>query len=449
MKRLLAVLLAMAMGCGLLTAAGCGAPTAGPAPFVDESLSGEVTFWHSFIQGARLDALNEAIGRFEERYPNVRINAEAMTWGDFKKRWREAAASGNLPDLSTACNMHEVEELYAAGLLRPADEAIDAIGRDRFSDNVLAELTHDSVAYGVPYYSHAYVMWYRQDLLDQAGLAMPQTWDEFAAAARALTDPAKGTYGYALAASPDDYMATVCLNLYLRSRGEGVLDHDLRANLTSEAALEGIRYWADLARDCAPPGSLDDTVNEQAARFYDGTTAFDFNSGFHVLGVQGARPDLLESISCSLPPRTTADDDPYSTLVSHIPLVMYANGRDAKACEAFLAFLYEDENYLRFLDSVPVGMMPSIQGVASTESYQSNPLRQQFAEEESVIQDAMLEGHALGFEDAPNLHAGILTSSGVIERMFHSILEDGVPVEVAAQAAEDELNRLFDAADAR
>ena len=436
----------MAMACGLMVVGGCGAPEGSTAPFVDDTLSGEVNFWHSYVPGARSEALDEAIERFEERYPNVHINAETMTWGDFKKRWREGAQTGNLPDLSTACNMHEVEELYAAGLLRPADEAIDAIGRDRFSDNVLAELTHDGVAYGVPYYSHAFVMWYRQDLLDQAGLAVPQTWEEFAAAARALTDPEQGTYGYALAASPNDYMATVCLNLYLRSRGEGLLGHDLRANLTSEAALEGIRYWADVARDCAPPGSLDDTVNEQANRFYEGTTAFDFNSGFQVLGVQETRPDLLGSISCSLPPRMAASDGPYSTLVSHIPLVMYANGQNDEACEAFLAFLYEDENYLEFLDSVPVGMLPSIQGIASTEAYQSNPLRQQFAKEEGVIQEAMLEGHALGFEDAPNLHAGILTSSGVVERMFHRILEDGVAVEEAAQAAEDELNRLFDAA---
>ena len=122
--------------------------------------------------------------------------------------------------------------------------------------------------------------------------------------------------------------------------------------------------------------------------------------------MQETRPDLLGSISCSLPPRMAASDGPYSTLVSHIPLVMYANGQNDEACEAFLAFLYEDENYLEFLDSVPVGMLPSIQGIASTEAYQSNPLRQQ----------------------------------------FHRILEDGVAVEEAAQAAEDELNRLFDAA---
>ena len=436
------------MAFGLLSCAGCAAPVDPTEPSPDTSLSGEVTFWHSFVQGARAEALGDAIERFEQRYPRVHVNAEAMTWSDFKKRWREGAETGNLPDLSTACNMHEVEELYAAGLLRPADAVVDAVGRDRFSDNVLAELTYDGVAYGVPYYSHAFVMWYRQDLLDQAGIAVPQTWDEFAAAARALTAPEKGVYGYSLAASPDDYMATVCLNMYLRSRGEGVLDHDLRANLTSDVALEGIRFWADLARDCSPAGSLDDTVNEQAARFYEGTTAFDFNSGFHVSGVQDARPDLLDSISCALPPRMAADDGPYSTLVSHIPLVMYAQGQNAEACQAFLAFLYEDENYLQFLDSVPVGMLPSIQGIASTEGYQSNPLRQRFAQEERIIQDAMLEGHALGFEDQPNLHAGILTSSGIVEGMFHRILEEGVPVEVAAQEAQDELNRRFDAVDA-
>ena len=114
-----------------------------------------------------------------------------------------------------------------------------------------------------------------------------------------------------------------------------------------------------------------------------------------------------------------------------------------EATEAFLEFLYQDENYLAFIDSVPVGMIPAIKDIANTEAFQSNETRKQFAQEETVIENAVLSGNAPGFEHGANLQAGILTSSGVIEEMFRAIVIDDVAVEVAAKQAEDELNARF------
>ncbi len=34
--------------------------------------------------------------------------------------------TGDLPDISTTCNMYELEELYDVGLLQPTDDVIDA-----------------------------------------------------------------------------------------------------------------------------------------------------------------------------------------------------------------------------------------------------------------------------------------------------------------------------------
>ena len=49
-------------------------------------------------------------------------------------------------------------------------------------------------------------MWYRKDLLDAAGLEVPKTWDEFAAAAKALTKD--GVYGCSFPCGASDMMAT-------------------------------------------------------------------------------------------------------------------------------------------------------------------------------------------------------------------------------------------------
>ncbi len=406
-------------------------------------VQGSVTFWHGFTQGARLDALDQIIARFEQAYPNVTVNAEAFTWTDFKERWRSGAETGDLPDISTACNIYEVEELVDAGILQPVNSVIDGIGKQRFADNVLTELSHGQDIYGLPYYSHAFVLWYRSDLLQDANLAVPETWEEFAAAAKALTDPEKGVYGYAAALSPRDHLATIDLHVYMRSKGESLLTEDLKANLTSDVALEGIAYWADIYRSCSSPDFYDDTVEERSQHFYDGVTAFDVNSGFHITGIKNNRPDLLESISCVEFPFKQTGASAGSGIVTQIPLVMYASTQNQEAAEAFLTFLYEDDNYMTFIDSVPVGMIPAIKDIANTEMYQSNDVRKQFMREETVIENAVLSGNALGFEHGANLQAGILASSGVIEEMFRAIVLDDVPVETAAQQAEGLLNARF------
>ncbi|MCM1050179.1 MAG: sugar ABC transporter substrate-binding protein [Clostridiales bacterium] len=443
MKKTVALLLILVMAFSVVS---CGRMGNEEKTVADESLSGEITFWHSFVQGARMEAVERAVAKFEKRYPNVKLNVETMSWADFKVRWKEGLENGNLPDISTACNMYEVEELVNAGILQPTDEVVDAIGRSRFSDNVLSELTHGEQVYGVPYYSHAYVMWYRKDLLDAKGLSVPSTWEELYEAACAVTDEGQGIYGCPVSMSPKDFMSAINLHMYVQSGGGSLLNDDLTANLTGELALEGIRYWVKMYEDCSPKETIDYTVTEQAALFYEGKTAFDFNSGFHISGVAGSREDLLESISCAPLPRMNQNDDYYSAVVSHIPLVIYKDAENVEICKRFLEFLFEEENYIDFLDSVPVGMLPSIRGISSTEQYQSNDVRKQFAEEEAVIREAMLNGMALGFEHGPNLQAGIITSSGVIESMFQDIVQNGADVETAAKAAEDELNRLFEEA---
>lgn len=67
-----------------------------------------------------------------------------------------------------------------------------------------------------------------------------------------------------------------------------------------------------------------------------------------------------------------------------------------------------------------------------------------FAEEEAVIADAINAGSAIGFEHGPSSQAGLLTSQGIVEKMFQDILTNGTDIETAAKAAEDQLNEIFE-----
>ena len=62
-------------------------------------LSGEITFWHSFTQGPRLEVIQKAANKFMEENPKVKINIETFSWNDFYNKWTTGLATGNLPDM--------------------------------------------------------------------------------------------------------------------------------------------------------------------------------------------------------------------------------------------------------------------------------------------------------------------------------------------------------------
>ncbi len=440
MRKKLAILLA---GTVLAAAAlaGCGGKNKeSAAQDASGELKGEITFWHSFTQGPRLEVIQETADQFMEEHPGVKITIETFSWGDFYTKWTTGLASGNVPDMSTALPGHVVEMMDADALVS-VDDLVDEIGRDKFSESALSEGEAEGTCYSLPLYSHAQVMWYRKDLLEEAGLSVPATWDEFAEAAKALT---KGdVYGCSFPCGSSDLMGTRFLNFYVRSGGGSLLTDDLKADLTSDLAIEGIRFWLDIYQNCSPKDSVNYVVLDQANLFYQGKTAFDFNSGFQIGGVETNSPDLIDAIDCAPLPKLHAGDPDYGAETSNIPMVVWKNSKHPEVCKAFMKELYEKETYIKFLEATPVGMLPSISGISDTPEYQENATVQKFSNAVEVITDAMEKGTAIGYEHGPSLQAGLLTSQGIIESMFQDIITNGTGVEEAAKAAEDKLNELF------
>ncbi len=202
-----------------------------------------------------------------------------------------------VPDISTALP-NQVVEMIDVGALSPVDDVIDTIGRQRFSAAALNEGQKDGASYSVPIYSHAQVMWYRKDLLDAKGIAVPTTWAELKDAAVALNNP-PAVYGLSVPLGTNDMMATRYLNFYVQSAGGALIDASGRADLTSPAAIEGINYWVDLYKLTSPQGSINYNVLDQATLFYQGKTAFDFNSASTSVG---SRP-TPRTCSTTSPPR--------------------------------------------------------------------------------------------------------------------------------------------------
>lgn len=407
-------------------------------------LKGEITFWHSFTQGPRLEKIQAAADAFMAKHPKVKINIETFSWADFYTKWTTGLASGNVPDISSTVASQLVEMIDAEAVL-PVDKLIDGIGRNRFMANALTEMTaRDGKCYGVPLYLNTEAMWYRKDLLNKYNLEVPSTWEEMYKAAKIITDGENGeAYGAAMPMGANDMLATRWLHLYVRSAGETLITKDGKANLTSKTAIDGINYWVKVFKDCSPAEAMNYNTLDEATLYYQGKLCFDFNTGFHIGGVAANRPDLLQYVDCAPIPRVNKGDPEVGCETNTTPLVIWKNSKHPEICEEFIKFFYDEDRYVDFLLSVPVGMMSGLKGVTNSAIYQANETVKNFQHADKVL-NQMLEGStSIGMEYGPRTEAGLLTSQRVIEGMFQDIIINNVPVRTAAQNAEKRLNDLF------
>src|ERR687889_543963 len=112
--------------------------------------------------------LKKNVAEFNKANPNVEVKFTQLSWGDYQQKLLSAVQAGNPPDVGGG----------DSGIPFNMDAQGQALD--------ISDLFDQRAIY------------YRKDLLEQAGIEVPTTWDELKAAAEALNDPANDRVGIAV-----------------------------------------------------------------------------------------------------------------------------------------------------------------------------------------------------------------------------------------------------------
>ncbi len=168
--------------------------------------------------------------------------------------------------------------------------------------------------YGFPSEGDTAWMWYRKDLLEEAGIAVPQTWDEYLAAAQALNNPPE-LYGAVNGSKPDE--AVWDFMHYHFAFGGGIVDENYNVIVNNEAGVAALTYYSNLLNEygVVPPDVVTYGYNEILTTLQEGKAA---------LGVEwmAATADLQ---NCEVSPKVCQDGEPLLQYTL-IPGVLDANG---------------------------------------------------------------------------------------------------------------------------
>jgi multiple sugar transport system substrate-binding protein len=238
-----------------LLAAACGASTTSGGDTkvgkLDKDTKVTLTWWH----GQTADAAKLLAGFAEEYHkdhPNVTIKPEsgASTTDALLTKLQAGFASDTYPDISYAFGSWATELGVSGRTLDISDQVNKpGSGWDEFPEAATATATVEGHVIGMPAIVDNLGLIYNTKLFDEAGLDYPTadwTWDDFRAAAKALTDPSKHQYGtaYPVSGSED---TTWRFWPQLWQNGGDVLDDQGKPAFNSQAGVDALEFWRQMA----------------------------------------------------------------------------------------------------------------------------------------------------------------------------------------------------------
>lgn len=315
MKKIIALLLAALMLFGMVACGAEEAPASSAAAESAAAATGDQPYagttirvilashdWTTAIE-SRLAEFTEATGiKIEfEVYPEDQLSTKLNV---------ELASGGKYIDVFMCRPLQEVQQFIQNGYLADVSDLMadpDFQGDDFITaaaDSYKKSGATDGVYYGVPLVTERQVLYYRKDLLEAAGVAVPTNLDELKAAAAALHDPANGVVGFVGRGLAN--AAVTQFSAYLYAFGGDFIDFETNtAIINTPEAVEAFTYYGDLLRESGPDGALNMHWQQAAAIYSTGGAAFCTDADSIWQSFCGPDTDVYENAGFALSPNNS------------------------------------------------------------------------------------------------------------------------------------------------
>jgi multiple sugar transport system substrate-binding protein len=335
---------------------------------------GSITVWTLEDNAERVKVQQDIVARFQ-REKGITVKLVPVNEDQFATLMTNASAAGDVPDAIGALSLGLVNKLAVDDISDPdaANEVIEALGRDTFSERALQLVTVDGKPVSIPSDGWTQLLVYRKDLFDQAGLAVPDSYDAIKAAAAKLN--AGGVSGIVAATKPGDTFTQQTFEHIALANGCQLTDASGNVTLTSPQCVGAFGFYGDLIKNYSARGAQD--VDSTRATYFAGRAAMLVWSSFILDELAGLRNDALPTCDqCKQAPDYLAKNSgivtgfrgPNGTEPAQYGEISgWALTRDGKgdkeATKTFVQYMMNDA-YVDWLGMAPEGKFPVRTGTA-------------------------------------------------------------------------------------
>lgn len=209
---------------------------------------------------------------FTSKNPDIELEWVTLEENALRQKvTTDIATKGGQFDVMTI-GTYEVPIWANQGWLLP----LEGLGDDYDVDDILPAirggLSVDDTLYAAPFYGESSMVMYRTDLMEKAGLEMPEapTWEFIGKAARAMTDKDNEIYGVCLRGKAGWGENAAFITATANSFGARWFDMDWNPQFDTQPWADTMNYYVDLMTDAGPPGASSNGFNENLTLFQNG-----------------------------------------------------------------------------------------------------------------------------------------------------------------------------------
>src|SRR5262245_2452920 len=209
---------------------------------------------------------------FTAKNPDIQLEWVTLEENVLRERvTTDIATKGGQYDVMTI-GTYEVPIWAKQGWLLP----LDNLGADYDADDIIPPirggLSADGKLYAAPFYGESSFVMYRKDLMEKAGLKMPEapTWEFIADAARKMTDRNAGINGICLRGKAGWGENMAFLTATANSFGARWFDEKWQPQFDQPEWKNAVDFYVKLMNDAGPQGASSNGFNENLALFQQG-----------------------------------------------------------------------------------------------------------------------------------------------------------------------------------
>lgn len=329
------------------------------------SLSAELTWWDTSDPTNEAPVFKELISKFNEEYPNVKINYESVPFAEAQNKFKTAAASDSgAPDILRA-EVAWVPEFASLGYLYALDGTALLEDKEDFLPTPLSSNVFDGKTYGVPQVTDTLALMYNKKLFEKAGIdAAPTTWAEVSdAAAKLKKVGADGIY-----INSGGYFTLP----FIYGEGGDIVDPESKTiEINSDASVAGITEAQKLVKSGAAVKPVaNDPYGTMMTLFKEGKVGMIINGPWEVAAID-SDPNFGGFDNLGVAPVPAGSVQAGAPVGGH-NYVIYA-GMDDKKAEAAIAFVKfmssaESEAFI----AEKLGLLPTRQSAYDLPEVQNN-----------------------------------------------------------------------------
>ncbi len=365
--------------------------------------------------------------QFNETYPNVNVNVQFIPWLNAHQNLITAMAGGSAPDISELGTTWN-PEFAAMGALMNLDE-IDW-GLSEGWVPALEEVgTYDESLYGVPWYAGLRQLIYNQEILDEAGVNVPATYDELLEAGEAILN---NTDAFAFpAAGINQHVVLPAIWHFggelaeLEENDDGDMQWVSKVNEAN--AVEAVESYTDMYKNgFVPEGALNWSVTDVRQAFAQEDLAMTIDVAPGLNAMLNENPDLTDKIGVA--PLPAGENN--ASFVGGSNLAIFEQSPNKELATEYVKIMISEKNISEWAQLT--GFFPGTLDGLENPIFHENSLLAVFAE-------GMEEGRSYPASPSWGRFEG--------ENLFVAPIQEIMKGEKTAQEALDEMaetmNKIF------